>query len=137
MNAMAPTPMNWDYYTNAFVQLRDKKKAIQDRHKEELAPINAVMDKLEARFLQNLLATGQDSAASASGTVYITTKRSASLADAAAFMAYVIESDNFDLLDRKANVKAVEDHIAKFGNAPPGVNYTETAEVGIRRKSGK
>ena len=38
------------------------------------------------------------------------------------------------LLDYKANVTAVKEHIEKHnGQAPPGVNYSEFRDVGVRR----
>jgi len=68
------------------------------------------------------------------GTVYRTEKKSASLADPDAFMRYVIGNEAWDLLDRKANVKAVEDFIEENDLAPPGVNFSTTYVVGVRRK---
>jgi hypothetical protein len=49
-------------------------------------------------------------------------------------MRYVIGNEAWDLLDRKANVKAVEDFIEENDLAPPGVNFSTTYVVGVRRK---
>ena len=129
--------IDWDKRTEQYVRLRDMKKEIKDRHTQELAPINDMMEKLEALFLNELNVSKQDSAKSASGTVYKTAKKTASLEDAAQFRRYVIGSMMWDLADMRANVAAVEDFAKEHGQLPPGVKYTVLDEVGIRRASSK
>jgi len=46
----------------------------------------------------------------------------------------VIGSEAWDLLDRKANVTAVSDFIEENNAPPPGVNFSTTYVVGVRRK---
>jgi hypothetical protein len=116
-----------------YVKLRDMKKEMADRHKAEIAPLNDLMEKLESLFLANL--TTQDSAKTKSGTVYKTTKKTASLSSPDEFMHFVIGSGHWDLLDRKANVVAVEEFIEEHKAEPPGVKFTTKEEVGIRRSS--
>jgi hypothetical protein len=52
-------------------------------------------------------------------------------------MKYVIDNNLFDLLDRKANVTAVKDHVKEKGALPPGVNLSAIETVGVRRPSAK
>ena len=93
-----------------YVKLRDKIKEIKDRQKNELKPFNETLEQLNALLLAHLNGLNGNSVATDAGTVYRTEKKSASLADAEAFMKYVVANGAFDLLDRKANVTAVEDH---------------------------
>lgn len=117
-----------------YVKLRDKKKEIQDKHKEELSPYNDAMATLEELFMGFLNNTGQDSAsAKGFGTIYRNTKRSAVVADAEAFRAHVIETRGWDLADWRANAPAIEDFINTHGVIPPGVNFSTVETVGIRR----
>ncbi|KRQ07508.1 hypothetical protein [Bradyrhizobium manausense] len=74
-----------------------------------------------------------NSVATDAGTVYRSEKKSASLADAQAFMDYVIQNNAWDLIDRKANVTAVEDFINQHNAPPPGVNWSSTFVAGVRR----
>jgi hypothetical protein len=129
--------IDWNKRTEQYVKLRDLKKEIKDRHTQELAPINDMMEKLEALFLRELNASKQDSAKAASGTVYKTIKRTASLEDPAQFRSYVIGGELWDLADMRANVAAVEDFVKEHGQLPPGVKYSEIEEVGIRRGTKK
>lgn len=121
-----------------FVKLRDKKAEIEERHKEELKPINAALELLKQELAKGLDALNVDSAKTACGTVSFSAKASAALADKSAFWTYVVTTGQFDLIDYKANVTAVKEHIEKNqGQAPPGVNFTVFRDVGVRRPTGK
>ena len=125
-----------DVNTNVdeYIRTRDEIRDIESRHKDELRPYKQKLEELGSVLLEQLQAVGGDGVRTKSGTVYVTEKRSASLADPAAFMDYVISNSAWDLLDRKANVTAVTDYIAEFNAAPPGVNYSAVLTVGVRRK---
>lgn len=127
-------PVTFETRISQYVRLRDRIREIEKRHKEELEPFKAAKDKLEVMLLGMLNTTGQDSAtAKGAGTVYKTTKRSASIADADAFRRHVIGSEAWDLLDWKANATATADFIDEHGTAPPGVNFNTHVTVGVRR----
>jgi len=116
-----------------YVKLRDKIKEIEARHKEELKPYKDTLEKLNSVILQHLTQVGGESIRTQAGTAYVTEKKTASLADPQAFMDYVVTNSAWDLLDRKANVKAVTDYIDEHKAPPPGVNYSTTNMVGVRR----
>lgn len=116
-----------------FVKLRDKIKEIKDRHAEELKPYAETLEKLNGVLLGHLQSVGAENVGTSAGTVYKTTKKSASVADMTAFWTYIVSQGDFDLLDKKANVTAVEAHIEEHGTPPPGVNYTTKEVVGVRR----
>lgn len=116
-----------------YVKLRDMIKAKEAEQKAALKPLKETLEQLNAVLLAHLNQIGGDSVSTGGGTVYRTEKKSASLADAQAFMDYVIANQAFDLLDRKANVSAVEEHIKENDAPPPGVNFSSTYVVGVRR----
>jgi hypothetical protein len=93
-----------------------------------------MLDKLNAVLLEHLNVINGESVRTDTGTVYRTEKKSAGLADPDAFMRYVIGNEAWDLLDRKANVTAVSDFIEENNSPPPGVNFSTTYVVGVRRK---
>jgi len=117
-----------------FIAVRDKIKEIEERHKKELEPYKNLKDKLSVVLLDHLNTVNVDNASCGAGTVYRTAKKSASIADAEAFMRHVIGTESWDLLDRKANVTAVEDFIEEHKAPPPGVNFNQHWTVGVRRK---
>jgi hypothetical protein len=116
-----------------YVALRDLIKAQDDAHKKAMKPAKETLEQLNAVLLAHLNQVGANSAATDNGTVYRTEKKSASLADGKAFMDYVIAAGAWDLLDRKANVTAVEEFIKGNNAPPPGVNFSSTYIVGVRR----
>lgn len=117
-----------------YIRLRDEIKRREDVHKSEMKPFKDALEKLNGALLDHLNQINGDSVKTQTGTVYRTAKKSASLADPDAFMRYVIGSEAWDLLDRKANVTAVEDFIEEHQSAPPGVNFSTTFIVGVRRQ---
>jgi hypothetical protein len=84
-------------------------------------------------LLDHLNTVGIDNAKTAAGTVYKTEKKSATLTDKELFWNYILLSQNFDLLDYKANVVGVAAFIENNKQLPPGVNWTTRLEVGVRR----
>jgi len=119
--------------TGQYVKLRDAIKEKDDAHKEAMRPYREALDKLNNVLLNHLNTVGADSVKSSAGTVYKTTKRSASLEDGDAFMRHVITKEAWELLDRKANVSAVEAYYEENGVLPPGVKMSSTQVVGVRR----
>ena len=117
-----------------YVRLRDLIKTKEDEHKAVLKPYKEMLEKLNSVLLDHLNTINGESVRTDTGTVYRTEKKAASLADPDAFMRYVIGSEAWDLLDRKANVTAVADFIEENNAPPPGVNYSTTFVVGVRRK---
>jgi hypothetical protein len=123
--------------TGQYVAVRDRIREIEERHKEELKPLVDLQNDLTAWFTQQLDNVGAKSVKTAQGTVYQSTRYSASLSDPKAFMDYVIANSAFDLLDRKANSTAVRDFIENHKSEPPGVRLSAIRTVGVRRASDK
>jgi len=116
-----------------YVALRDEIKRLDDKHKEDMKKHREMLDKLNGVLLEHLNSVNGNSVRTDAGTVYRSEKKSASLADPDAFMRYVIENGEWDLMDRKANVTAVADYIEEHGAPPAGVNFSTTFQVGVRR----
>lgn len=131
--SLAPLPGTMDELVDQFVRLRDRLREADEAHKKRVAPARAHLEKLGFAMLAKLSEIGGDSVKTPNGTAYKTTRRSASIADGALFRKFVIENDAFDLLDWKANANAVDDFIKTNQDLPPGVNFSATVTVGVRR----
>lgn len=116
-----------------YVKLRDLIKIKDKEFKEAMEPYRKTLDDLNGVLLNHLNSIGGNSLNTDAGTVYRTEKKSAALSDSAAFMDYVIANNAFDLLDRKANVTAVVEYMKEHNAPPPGVNFSATHVVGVRR----
>lgn len=133
VEALIELPESIDELVSQYVKLRDKIKEADDAHKRKLEPARAHLEKLNAHLLERLNDVGGESVKTAHGTVYRTTRRTASIADGDAFRGYVISKQLFDLVDWRANANAVDDFIKAKGVQPPGVNFTTAYTVGVRR----
>lgn len=137
MNAItpnpAPQPVDLEKYTLKYVQLRDLIKAKEDAFKKEIAPAKEMLERLNAMLLNHLNMLGIDSAASGAGTVYRKSVVSVTMPDAGAFRDYVIANKAFDLADIRPAKAAVEGFVGEHKMLPPGVNYSVSYDVGVRR----
>jgi hypothetical protein len=123
--------------TQQYVAVRDKIREISARHVDELKPLVDLQNDLTAWFTQELDNVGAKSVRTTQGTVYQSTRYSASLSDPKVFMDYVITNQCWDLLDRKANSTAVRDFIEQHKSEPPGCRLSAIRTVGVRRASDK
>jgi hypothetical protein len=127
-----------DKLVESFVLLRDRKRAMEKQHKDALAPFNQVMDEISGKLLAHLDKIGASSITTPSGNAHKLTKQSATIKDGAAFREFVINNEEFDLVDWRANAKAVFEYIGDHkGAPPPGVNPSSFTTVGIRRPTDK
>jgi hypothetical protein len=129
----APAPVDINQRVEQYVMLRDKIKELDDAHKEKMKPFKETLEKLGNVLMDHLNTAGAESVKTSGGTFYKSSKKSASLADADAFMTFVIEKGLFELMDRKANATAVEDFVNENGVLPPGVKFSMVTTINVRR----
>jgi hypothetical protein len=129
----APEKIPADVLVARYILVRDKIKAAEEAHKEKLKPVKEILETLGNQLLGTLNDIGGDSIKTEHGTAYRIEKNTASLEDPAAFQDHVIANEQFDMLDWKANVKAVQDYITEYGETPPGVKYSTMFTIGVRR----
>jgi hypothetical protein len=128
-----PTTSELDKRVGQYVALRDKIAAMKETHKQQLKPYSDGLEALNTWLLDQLNATGAKHIATSNGTIYRIIRVSASLADADVFWKYVLDNQEWRLIDRRANVSGVQLHINEKGDLPPGVNLNQYAEAGVRR----
>jgi hypothetical protein len=120
-----------------YIACRDKIKELNEAHEASIKPLVELQNMLTGWLQSFLEQAGADSIKTQQGTCYSTTRYSASLADPESFMTFVKSTENFDLIDRKANATAVRAYVEEHGQLPPGVNLNAIKTVGVRRASGK
>lgn len=128
-----PAPIDFETRVLQYRQLRDKIKEEQDAFKAAMQPKLDMLQRLHDIILLGLQNTKQDSAKTKHGTAYLTTKNSATIADAGAFRRHVIGTQAFDLVDWKANPVAVAAFIEENKDAPPGVNFSSVLRANVRK----
>lgn len=120
-----------------YIAVRDALKKMDEEHDARKKPLVDLQNTLTGWLQQFMEEAGAENVKTSEGTCYQSTRYTASLADPEAFMKFVRTTENYDLLDRKANVTAVKDYVAEKGGLPPGVNLSAIKTIGVRRASGK
>jgi hypothetical protein len=130
---MEDIPVAVDKRVGQYIKLRDKLKEMDKEYEEKRKPLVDLQNVLSGWMQSFLEQTGGTSIKTKFGTVYLSVRYSASLADPEAFMNFVIENKLYDLIDRRANSTACKDYVTETGNLPPGVNLSALKTVGVRR----
>lgn len=116
-----------------YIQLRDKANDLKTRHKEELAPYNEAMMKLEEHFLKAMQAQELENLKTDGGTAYQSTQTSVTVADWDAFHAWVLDNNAYHMLEKRANKIAVQEVLDDTGELPPGLNVKRSVKINVRR----
>lgn len=116
-----------------YIAVRDKKAEIVAAHKAKIATLDEVLDKLEGVLLSQLEANGMESARCKTGTVYKSTRTSATVADWDYVLNFILTNDLHNMLERRVSKQAVEQYREEHGDLPPGINWREEVVVNIRR----
>lgn len=121
-----------------YIDIRDALKRVDEKWEAERKPLLDIQERLSG-MIRAFMETNNitDNLKSKSGTCYLSTRWTASLADPQAFMNYVIATNKFELLDRRANTTAVKDYVKEFNTLPAGCNLNAIQTVGVRRPTGK
>jgi len=125
--------VNFEQLIGAYVTIRDWIAEQNRLHEERIAKRKAQLDQLNTMLLQSLNATGQDSARTNAGTAYKKVWTSATIRDKEAFRRHVIGTEDWDLIDWRANKTAVVKAIEENQEPPPGVDFSRGYDVGVRR----
>lgn len=133
LRAAVDATKDFDSLVQAYIIARDAKEQIKRITTEWSAPIDGLMTVIESKFKEMLDATGQESAKTASGTVYKTLRTSAKVADWNVLLAYIIKHDAYDLLTKNVSKDAAKARMEETGEIVPGVDFVRFIDVGVRR----
>lgn len=120
-------------YVDKYVQIRDKKNALEEEHKKALAPFNAALEKISDVLMQFLSQNNVDNMKTGAGTASVLDKWTATVEDGAVFRDWLIANGQLDMADVKANVNNVRAYLTANGVLPPGVKLSNFRKIGVRR----
>lgn len=126
---MAEAALDIESIVAHYVRLRDEKKKIEERHKEELAPLNADMTDIEAVLMAVMDEQHVDSVKTKSGTAYTSTVASVSMKNWEPVRERIIRDQLWDLLEARVNKTAY----IESGLSLDGVEVTRVRRLNIRR----
>ena len=118
----------------AYIKLRDRRAQRKAEYEAADAVDKEKQDKIEAYLLKEFNESGVDSIKTEFGTAYKSSRLSITTADKEAFfMNWVVPNQAWEFLDIKPNKTAVQQYKSVHEDIPPGLNWSETLEVKIRR----
>jgi hypothetical protein len=125
--------MQIDEVIGKYVSLRDKKAEIKKEYDGKIASIDDALGKIEAALLKAMQDSGLDSMKTEAGTAYRSSRVSAKVADWDQFLPFVIKNESWEFLERRVSKEAVEQFKAANEDLPPGISWSETFVVNVRR----
>jgi hypothetical protein len=122
-----------DKAVEKYISLRDAKKVIADRHKEEMKPYNDAMTKIEAGVQKILIGQGGNSMKTPYGTAYLSTVTRPVIQDWKVCKQFILDNDLIDMMVQKLSPAAVEEFVESQGDLPPGVIQTSDTNCIFKR----
>jgi hypothetical protein len=117
-----------------YIQLRDAKKALDDKHKAKMEVLVNALDKMEAVLLIEFNRMGVDSiSARGVGTAYRNTRTSARVMDWDSTLEFIKDNEAWDMLKKDVAKSAVEAYREENNNVPPGIEWREEVTINVRR----
>ena len=116
-----------------YVELRDGIDRIKAEAKAKVEVLERAQEQLESVLMKRAQAQGVSSFKTAAGTAFITTSAKCGVADWDAVLRYVEENRAYNLLNKAVNKTAVQEYINANEVPPPGVNWSVSKEIQVRR----
>lgn len=112
-------------------------EAIEAEHKLRIEPYKKLISKTEAAFMNYLNESGQKQIKTDDATIFTKTVDYATVEDPEKFLRFCMETENFDLMERRCSKTAVRNFIEDKNKVPDGINYGTKLSLNISVKRGK
>ena len=122
-----------DEAIKGYLQLREIKEKTVKKHKEELAPVNEAMYKLQLFVQQQLQEQGQENTRTTSGSAFLQTDTSVTAEDGEVTLAWIRENNMWAMLDKRFNKTVVQEFIESTKTIPPGLKVKSEISCHIRK----
>lgn len=117
-----------------YVTLRNQKREVEKQHKEELAPFNTNLKKMEAFMLDLLNQQGAQNVSTAEATVYKSKRVSVKMENWQDFFEFVQANEAWHFLTRSVSKTMVQEYLEEEGALPPGLSISTEQTIGVRSK---
>lgn len=119
--------------TQKYIDLRNRKKEIEGRHDEELAPYRTAMSQIETLALDYLNQQAVTSLKTEGGTCFKVTRSSYKIADAEVFLKFVEDSGRADMLEKRPAKSVIDEYVESGSPLPPGLDLNASTTVQFRK----
>jgi len=121
-----------DDMVQKYLQLRDKKAELENRHKLELEPIKEALQTLEGIFGQFLEQNNMQSFKTEHGTPYRSKLLTVVTEDKNAFVNFALDTWQ-DLMDIRASKSGIQAYLDRGGTSVPGIRLEYRYNINVRR----
>jgi hypothetical protein len=121
--------LTFDQLVQKYVQLRDKKA----EHEKRKVDIDEMMKRIEGFMRLHMESNHLQSARTAFGTATLADRTSCTVSDWTAALEYIRSHEAWDMLEARVSKNAIKDMINETGTIVPGVDFTVTPGVNVRR----
>lgn len=125
--------LSFDQMVESYIKIRDAKDNAKKAFDTETKRMTAALTKLDGLILKHLQDNGAEAIKTPFGTAFTKARSSVSVKDRDKFYNWAVQSNNLGAIDMKANSKVVRE-LLQDDIEVPGVKYTETTLVNVRRK---
>lgn len=130
------TTLKNDQLIGVYRKLRERRDEAKKAFTESQKPTLELMERIEGELMLRMQDTGTNTFSCDTGTAYRVTNTTVSVKDWSAFLPYVLETQQYDMLERRAAKSAVVEFVDEHKELPPGLAMTQVDEVNIRAPKG-
>ena len=125
--------MSIDVVIDRYVKLRDRKAELKKEYDASVANIDLALERIENALLKEFKRQQANSISTPHGTAYTQKRTAARVADWDEALAWIKRHDAWDMLKRDVAKSSVEQYRNEHNDVPPGINWSETLVVNVRR----
>ncbi len=119
----------------SFIKTRARRAERKTAYADADASDKQAQEAIESEFLRRFNERGIDNVSkNGIGTAYRSNRASATVGDWEAFLTWVQDNDEFDMLERRVSKTAVQEYKDQNADLPPGVKWSEMHTVNFRAK---
>ena len=116
-----------------YQEIKRTKDIMDIEYKESIKPYSEALEAIELSLLEYLNSNGLQNLKTETGTAYKVTHVNTKMVDRQKLVAFVKETDNFDLFTNSLTKEAVKAYVETHKEPPPGVEVTTYLECNIRK----
>jgi hypothetical protein len=121
-----------------FIKTRQAKSVAQKVFDDEKAQFEQIMDVCQNSMLRDADTQGVSGFTTPWGTTYAAEEKKFSIADDAAFYAFILQQCDLDFFERRVSSTHVQQYMEQSGGAlPPGLNLFRERVMRVRKASEK
>lgn len=125
--------LNNEQLVSLYIKLRDRRAARKRAFEVDDEGDKGKQEKIEGILLKRFQDDGLESVRTTSGTAYKSVRTTASVADPDQFFSFVLQNELYDLLEKRCSKTVVEQYKEAHQELPPGINYSESVTINVRR----